>query len=80
MVIPPALHAIYEDDHPFIVIRKPSQVGITEFNINLALFVADSGYAARGIALVVLPTGEMAERISQARFAKAINESPYLRD
>ena len=79
MVLPPALHAIYEDDHPFLVVRKPSQVGITELNINLALFSADSGYAGRGVALVVLPTGEMAERISQARFAKAINESPYLR-
>lgn len=79
MVVPPALHAIYEDDHPFIVIRKPAQVGITEFNINTALFTADTGYAGRGVALVILPTGEMAERISQARFAKAINESPYLR-
>jgi phage terminase large subunit GpA-like protein len=79
MVIPPALRAIYEDQHDFIVVRKPSQVGMTEFNINTALFVADTGYAGRGVALVVLPTGEMAERVSQARFAKAINDSQYLR-
>lgn len=79
MEVPPALHAIYDDTHPFIVVRKPAQVGITEFNINRALFTADSGYAERGVALVVLPTGEMAERISQARFSKAINESSYLR-
>src|SRR5688572_2665772 len=59
MVIPPALHQIYEDPHPFMVVRKPAQVGITEYNINRALFTADTAYADRGVALVVLPTGEM---------------------
>jgi hypothetical protein len=79
MVIPPALHAIYEDQHPFIVVRKPSQVGVTEFNLNVALWAADTGYAGRGVVLYVLPTQEMANRISQTRVAKAIADSPYLR-
>jgi len=79
MRIPPALHAIYEDSHPFIVIRKPSQVGVTEFNINLALFSAAGHYAGRGVILYVLPTQEMADRISQTRVTKAINESPTIR-
>lgn len=79
MVIPPALHAIYEDDHPFVVVRKPSQVGLTEFNLNLALHAADTTYAGRGVVLVALPTQEMADRISQARLTKTINESLYLR-
>jgi hypothetical protein len=78
MVIAPALRAIYEDQHPFLVIRKPSQVRITEFNINLALWAADTGYADRGVVLYLLPTQEIADRISQARMAKAITESPYL--
>ena len=79
MVIPPAWWAIYEDDHPFIVVRKPSQVGATEFNIDLALHAAETGYAGRGVVLVTQPTQEMVQRISQSRFGKAINESPYLR-
>jgi hypothetical protein len=77
--VPPALHEVYADEHPFIVIRKPSQVGVTEYNINLALWAADTGYAGRGNCLYILPTGEMAARISQARANKAIAESTYLR-
>jgi hypothetical protein len=34
MVVPAHLHAVYQDDHPFLVVRKPSQVGATEFNLN----------------------------------------------
>ena len=79
MVIPPALHAVYQDDHPFLVIRKPSQVGATEFNLNAAAWTADSQYADRGVVLYLLPTQEMADRISQVRMSKVIQESSYLR-
>src|SRR3990172_6802258 len=79
MVVPPALHAIYQEDHPFMVVRKPSQVGLTEFNLNTATWAADCGYAGRGVVLYLLPTQEMADRISQARMSKVIQESPYLR-
>ncbi len=79
MLIPPALHAIYADSHPFMVIRKPSQVGATEFNLNSAAWAADSQYANRGVVLYLLPTQEMADRISQVRMGKVIQESPYLR-
>jgi len=79
LIVPPALHEIYTDPHPFMVIRKPSQVGITEFNINTAAWVADSGYAGRGVCLYMLPTDDMAARISQVRGTKAFGESPYLR-
>jgi hypothetical protein len=79
MVVPPALHAVYQDDHPFLVIRKPSQVGATEFNLNAAAWTADSQYADRGVVLYLLPTQEMADRISQVRMSKVIQESPYLR-
>lgn len=62
-----------------MVIRKPSQVGITEFNLNTAAWAADSHYAGRGVVLDLLPTGEMADRVSQTRMSKVIQESPYLR-
>jgi hypothetical protein len=78
-VVPPALRAIYQDDHPFIVIRKPRQVGATEFNLNPAAGAADRRYAERGVVLYMLPTGEMADRISQTRMSKVVQESPYLR-
>ncbi len=61
------------------MIRKPSQVGITEYNINLSLWAADTMYADRGVVLYLLPTQDMAARISQARVTKAIAESTYLR-
>jgi len=78
-VVPPALHAIYQDGHPFVVIRKPSQVGVTELNLNTAAWAADRRYAGRGVVLCLLPTGEMADRISQTRMSKVVQESPYLR-
>ncbi len=77
--VPPALHAVYQDDHPFVVIRKPSQVGVTEFNLNTAAWAADRQCAGRGVVLYLLPTGEMADRISQTRMSKVVQESPYLR-
>jgi len=79
MVVPPTLRAIYQDDHPFLVVRKPSQVGATEFNLNTAAWAADTLYAGRGVVLYLLPTQEMADRISQTRMSKAIQESSYLR-
>lgn len=79
MVVPPALHALYEDEHPFVIVRKPSQVGVTEFNLTIASWAAATHYASRGVVLYLLPTQEMADRISQARMTKAIQESPYLR-
>src|SRR3972149_11905870 len=72
MLVPPALHAIYKEDHPFVVVRKPSQVGATEFNLNTAAWAADGGYAGRGVVLYLLPTQEMAGRISQTRVSTAI--------
>ncbi len=76
MVVPRALHAVYEDNHTFLVIRKPSQVGATEFNLSMAAWAADSSYAGRGVVLYLMPTQQMADRTSQVRMIKAIQESP----
>ena len=62
-----------------MVIRKPSQVGATEFNLSTALWAADSQYAGRGMVIYIMPTDEMAGRTSQVRLNRAVQESAYLR-
>jgi len=78
MRLTPALQDLYQDDHPFIVIQKAAQVGISEYLINTALWAADTGRGGRGNALYVMPTQGHVDDFSQARFDKAIAESPYL--
>jgi hypothetical protein len=78
LVVPPALHEIYRDRHPFVAVQKPSQVGVTEMSLNLALWVAATAQGGRGHVLYLLPTAEFAERISQQRLAPAIEQSPTL--
>ncbi len=74
----PALQDLYRDTHPFIVIQKAAQVFISEYLINTALWVADTGQGGRGNALYVMPTQGHVDDFSQARFDKAIGESLYL--
>lgn len=78
LVVPPALHEVYRDPHPFVAVQKPSQVGVTEMSLNLALWVAATMQGGRGNVLYLLPTAEFAERISQQRLAPAIEQSPTL--
>lgn len=74
----PALKDLYRDPWGFIVIQKAAQVGISEFLINTALWVADTCQAKRGNALYVMPTQGQMDDFSQGRFDRAIAESPYL--
>ena len=78
MQVIPALEALYRDTHPFIVVQKAAQVFVSEYLINAALWVADTGQGGRGNALYVMPTQNQMDDFSQARFDKAIAESPYL--
>ena len=48
MCIPPALYAVYRDDHPLVVVQKPAQVGVTESDLLLACFVAVTKPGGRG--------------------------------
>ena len=75
----PALADIARDDHPFVVVQKSAQVGLTELMINRALWVADTGYADRGNVLFLMPTQNMMDDFAQGRFDRAIQDSPYLR-
>ncbi len=74
-----ALAGIIRDDHPFVVIQKSSQVGVTESLVSLALWAADRGYAGRGNALFLMPTANQMADFAQGRFDRAIQESSYLR-
>ncbi len=74
----PALRDLYQDRHPFIVVQKAAQVFVSEYLINTALWCADTGQGGRGNALFVMPTQTQVDDFSQARFDKAIGESPYL--
>ncbi len=78
MRLTPALRDLYADDHPFIVVQKAAQVFVSEYLINSALWAADSGQGGRGNALYVMPTQTQIDDFSQARFDKAIAESPHL--
>ena len=78
MRLTPALQELYRDTHPLIVIQKAAQVFVSEYLINTAMWTADTGQGGRGNALYVMPTQTQMDDFSQARFDKAIAESPYL--
>ncbi len=75
----PAPADIARDLHPVVAVQKSAQVGLTELLVSQALWVADSAYANRGNALFVMPTQGQMEDFAQARFDRAIQDSPYLR-
>jgi Phage terminase large subunit (GpA) len=74
-----AIAEIMRDRHPSIVVRKSAQVGLSEACVNLALWAADTGYAGRGNVLFLMPTQNVMDDFAQARFDRALQESPYLR-
>ena len=78
MALPPALHDLYQDDHPLVVIQKAAQVFISEYLINMGLWAADSRLGDRGNVLYVMPTQTQMDDFSQGRFERALDESPYL--
>lgn len=78
------LKAIYDDDHPFIVIMKPAQVGVSELAITRALHALDVG--ARywrttndGLNVAYLfPTQAALYDFSKERLSALKDESPKL--
>lgn len=75
---------IYNDDHPFLVIQKPAQRGLSELAINRACHALDIGdrYWAtgkRGLNVgYIFPTAEALRDFSKERFAGLLNENEYL--
>jgi len=78
MELPPALETIYSDEHPYIVVQKSAQVGVSEYLINCALWCADTFQGRNGVAFYVMPTQTHCDDFSQARIDRAIAQSPYL--
>jgi len=74
-----AIAQILLDDHPFVVIQKSAQVGVTEALVSLAMWAADTRYAGRGNALYLMPTASQMSDFAQGRFDRAIQDSTYLR-
>lgn len=79
-VLSPPLKAIYEDMSPNIVVLKAAQVGISEWGINMALYVADQKWGNRGVGLYVFPKQEQIDDFSQDRVTRAIQGSYYLKE
>ncbi len=78
--MPNFLVDIYNDRHPEIVFMKAAQVGISEWGVNETLWVADQRWGNRGVGLYVFPKQEQMDDFSQARVAKAIDDSYYLKE
>jgi hypothetical protein len=74
----PWLRDLYAHDAREIVVMKASQVFISEWMVNTALWVCDTAQGGRGNALYVFPTQREANDFSQGRVDPAVNESPYL--
>lgn len=78
------LRAIYQDEHPHIVVMKPAQRGISEWAINMTLFALEHG-AARwapqkdGLNVgYVFPTQDALRDFSKERLSGLEHEHPHL--
>ena len=71
----PFMLELYSEDHRAIVVRKPAQVGVSEWAVSKALWLCDQ-YAA--VVMYVFPTGATANDFSSSRINPAIEASPYL--
>lgn len=70
------LSGIYQDKHPFIVIRKSAQCGVSEWLINSALWLADHH---RYNSTVVFPGDPEVSDFINGRVNPAIQDCDYLR-
>lgn len=78
------LAQIYDDDHPFVVIMKPAQVGISELAVTRVLHALDIGASywqtgKSGLNVAYLfPTASSLSDFSKERFSNVAGESPHL--
>jgi phage terminase large subunit GpA-like protein len=79
------LRAIYEDEHPDIVVIKPAQRGVSEWAVNYASFAIDRGAAVwtqgrkTGLNVgYIFPTKESLNDFSKERFSGLGEETEYL--
>jgi len=78
------LTQIYEDDHPFIVVMKPAQVGVSELAVTRAIHALDIGprwweTGKLGLNVAYLfPTITALSDFSKERISGIMEESDYL--
>ena len=72
----PWCRAIHDSKAAYTIAMKAAQLGVTETGINRAFFTLDK---LKRDVLYVLPTTLNASDFSKARFASALNLSPYLK-
>lgn len=70
----PYLRALYEDDHPDIVVEKAAQTGVSEWLVSWAMWHLDQGHHV----LHVMPTDDDVSDFSMSRIGPAIDASSYL--
>lgn len=73
----PFLAQIYADTNQRIVLKKPAQMGLSEWAVNRALWALDEWGMD---ILYLLPADDEAYDFSNGRFGPAIEESEYLAD
>jgi hypothetical protein len=79
------LKAIYQDNHPHIVIQKPAQRGVSEYAVNRTVFALDQGAKVwtggqkDGLNVgYIFPTQDALRDFSKERFSGLLDESDYL--
>jgi hypothetical protein len=74
----PWLRDLYRVDAPEVWVKKASQVFVSEWLLNTALWLADTGHGGRGNAGYVFPKQAQMNDFVHARVDTAIESSPYL--
>jgi hypothetical protein len=77
---------IYQDDSPFTIVKKPNQVGASEWLLNVSLHALDVGAAAFGIGHLkdslnvgyIFPAWTQLRDFSKDRIRKIAGETEYL--
>ena len=74
----PWLRDLYRVDAPEVWVKKASQVFISEWMVNTALWLADTGRGSRGNAAYVFPYERQMRDFVRARIDTAVESSPHL--
>jgi hypothetical protein len=75
----PFMSDLARETHPFVVIQKSAQVGISELLVSLALWAAAVRFAGRGHVMLLHPTQALMDAFTQTRINTAIQDSAYIR-
>lgn len=75
----PLFEEIYNSTHPRIFVRKAAQVFVSEYLINVALWISATAQGKRGVSLYVFPKEKQLGDFCRGRIDTAINGSPAIK-